>query len=82
LLLISSWANYNVGDSVSGYALYQGVEPKMQERWMKTKVYFKCVIGSSPNPKDYINTYPKCEGLLTECGFGKSRNIVVSSGKK
>jgi hypothetical protein len=81
--LILDKANYNVGDTVSGYTLYQGVEPKMQERWMKTKVYFKCVVGSSSNPKDYINTYPKCEGLLTECcGLGKSRNIVVSSGKK
>jgi hypothetical protein len=73
---------YEIGDTISGILHYQGLEWKYKNNWIKFKTYFRCIVGSSSNPLDYINTYPKCEGLLDEAGFGKKRNIIISSPKK
>ena len=74
--LILDKENYIIGDTIRGRMLYQGVF-KQSNGWLKQITYFKCVVGKSTNPLDYLDTYPPCEGIVTEVGFGKSRNIIA-----
>jgi hypothetical protein len=68
---------YQIGDTIQGYTFYQGLEQSLKKRWSKEKYYFRCVIGTSPYPFDYINSYPKCEGIVNESFHGKGRNILA-----
>jgi hypothetical protein len=80
--LILDKPNYQIGDTLRGITFYQGLEWEHKINWWKYKIYFKCIVGQSNSPLDYIETYPKCEGLVNELGFGKSRNIIAPKLEK
>jgi hypothetical protein len=58
--LVLDKINYNVGDTLYGYTLYQGLEKKDRMLRNKLEYCFKCVVGKSSNPLDYVDTYEKC----------------------
>jgi hypothetical protein len=68
--------SYEVGDTIRGYMYYKGLDQRINKRWEVYKIWFRCVIGTSSDPKDYIDTYPKCSTIVNEVGFGKRRNII------
>lgn len=72
--LILNKSKYSIGDTIKGFTYYQG---KNEHSWKKYEIYFSCVLGSSENLLDYINTYPKCTGIVKELGFGKHNNIIA-----
>jgi hypothetical protein len=80
--LILDKPTYAIGDTVRGYMFYKGLDQKVQKRWEKYMVSFRCIVGTSDNPKDYIDSYPKCSGIVNEVGLGKSRNIIAPPIKK
>ncbi len=61
--LILDKNHYEVGDTMIGYVYYKGLEQSKKVHYTTWKVYFKCVVGSSSNPLDYVDTYQKCEAI-------------------
>lgn len=72
--LILDKNSYSVGDTIRGYIFYQGF---LNGDWEKDMISFRCVVGKSSDPLDYVATYPRCEGIVNEIGLGKSRNIMA-----
>lgn len=72
--------NYKLGDVINGYIYYEGEEKRLKLRRWKYKIFFKCNVGTSTHLLDYINTFPQCEGIVNEVGFGKSRKILAPLG--
>ncbi len=50
-----------LGDTIYGYVTYQGLEQSKKKHWAKLNIYFKCLLGVSRNPNDYIDTYERCD---------------------
>lgn len=60
-ILVLEKKSYSLGDTINGYAFYQGLETTMKKRRWKFKFYFSCILQKEKDLQTIVKTFPKCK---------------------